>query len=67
MARIALPMADVLAVAGTHDECREKLASFEGAADRLILGGAWIGPSPERITENQDAIIDGFRPPEASG
>ena len=62
MARIALPMADVLAVAGTPDECREKLASFEGVADRLILGGAWIGPSPERIAANQDAIIEGFRP-----
>jgi probable F420-dependent oxidoreductase len=62
MARIALPMADVLAVAGTPDECREKLASFEGVADRLILGGSWIGPSPERITANQDAIIEGFRP-----
>lgn len=62
MARLALPMAEVLAVAGTPDECRAKLAAFDGVVDRLILGGAWIGPRPDRIAANQRAIIDSFGP-----
>jgi probable F420-dependent oxidoreductase len=62
MVRLALPMADTLAVAGTPAECRDKLAAYEGVADRLILGGAWIGPPPERIAANQLAILETFGP-----
>jgi len=62
MARLALPMADVLAVYGTADECREKLAGFDGLVDRIILGGAWIGPSHERVMENHRAILESFAP-----
>jgi len=62
MVRLALPMAEVLAVAGTAGECREKIAAYEGVADRVILGGAWIGPSPERITANQHTILETFGP-----
>jgi probable F420-dependent oxidoreductase len=62
MVRLALPMAEVLAVAGTPDECREKLAAFEGVADRVILGGAWVGPSPQRIEANQRSIIESLAP-----
>lgn len=62
MVRLAMPMAETLAVAGTPDECRDKLAAYEGVADRVILGGAWIGPSPERIDANQRAILEGFGP-----
>jgi probable F420-dependent oxidoreductase len=49
LAREALPMVDDLAIAGTPEECRERVAAYEGVADRLILGGAWIGPDPERL------------------
>jgi len=62
MVRLALPMAEVLAVAGTPDECREKLAAYEGVADRIVLGGAWIGPSPDRIEANQRSIIESLAP-----
>src|SRR6185503_16741932 len=44
MTQIAGPMVDTLAIAGTSDECRERLAAFDGLVDRVILGGAWVGP-----------------------
>ena len=62
MVRLAMPMAETLAVAGTAAECREKIAAYEDVADRVILGGAWIGPTPERIAANQRAILETFGP-----
>jgi probable F420-dependent oxidoreductase len=62
MTEIALPMVDTLAVAGTEDECRERLAGFEGLVDRVILGGAWVGPSVDRLLENHRAIVATFAP-----
>lgn len=62
MVRLAMPMAETLAVAGTAGECREKIAAYDGVADRVILGGAWIGPPPERIAANQRAILERFGP-----
>jgi probable F420-dependent oxidoreductase len=62
MTEVALPMVGALAVAGTPDECRERLAAFEGLADRVILGGAWVGPSAERIAENHRLILETFAP-----
>lgn len=63
LTREALPMVDDLAIAGTAAECRERVAAFEGAADRVILGGAWVGPSPERILQNHRAILEAFSAP----
>jgi probable F420-dependent oxidoreductase len=62
MADIALPMVDDLAVAGTAAECRERISAFEGVADRVILGGSWVGPDPERLMANHRAIVEGFAP-----
>ncbi len=62
LAREALPMVDDLAVAGTPEECREKVLAFDGAADRLILGGAWVGPDPARLMENHRLIVETFGP-----
>lgn len=62
MIEVALPMVDQLAVAGTASECRDRLATYEGVADRLILGGAWVGPSPERLLANHRAIVEQFAP-----
>jgi probable F420-dependent oxidoreductase len=62
MAEIALPMVDTLAIAGSAEECRERLAAFEGVADRIILGGAWIGAAEERILDNHRAIMETFAP-----
>jgi hypothetical protein len=52
----------VLAVAGTPGECREKIAAYDGVADRVVLGGAWIGPRPDRIEANQRSIIESLAP-----
>ncbi len=62
MIEIALPMVDTLAVAGTPDEVRERVAAYDGVADRLILGSAWIGPSPERIRESYELLLETFAP-----
>jgi probable F420-dependent oxidoreductase len=62
MTDIALPMVDALAIAGTPDDCREGVAAYEGLADRMILGGAWVGPSEERLVQNHRAILETFAP-----
>src|SRR5437762_1191766 len=62
MAEVALPMVDTLAVAGPPDECRERVEGFADAADRIILGGTWIGPAAERISQNHQAIMETFAP-----
>jgi probable F420-dependent oxidoreductase len=61
LASVASPMVDAFAVAGDPDECRERIAAFDGLVDRVILGGAWVG-APDRLAENHQAIIDTFAP-----
>ena len=61
MAELATPMVDTFAITGTEDECREGLAAFDGVVDRLILGGAWVGP-PEVVEENYRRVLTTFRP-----
>src|SRR5207249_10115573 len=60
MQRLALPMVDTLAAAGTRDEVREKVASFEAVADRVILGGSWVSASPDRAHENFELLLEAF-------
>jgi len=62
MAELALPMVDDLAIAGDADECRERLAAYSGAADRVVLGGAWVGPSPDRVADNYRRILETLGP-----
>jgi probable F420-dependent oxidoreductase len=62
MARIALPMVDTYAIAGPEEECRERLLAFDGVVDRLLLGGAWVGPDRETIAQNYRRILHTFRP-----
>ncbi len=62
MATIALPLVDRLAVAGTAEECVQRVADFEEVADRVILGGAWVGLSERRLVDNHQAIIEAFAP-----
>jgi alkanesulfonate monooxygenase SsuD/methylene tetrahydromethanopterin reductase-like flavin-dependent oxidoreductase (luciferase family) len=62
LAEIALPMVDTLAIAGSAEECRDRMAAFEGVADRIILGGSWIGAAEERIRDNHRAILETFAP-----
>jgi probable F420-dependent oxidoreductase len=59
LADIALPMVDTFAVTGDTEECRARVAAYEGLVDRVILGGAWVGPQ-DRLAENHRAIIRAF-------
>ena len=62
MIDLALPMAGILSLAGTPEEVRARVKKFDGVADRLILGGAWVGTSPERARANHDLLIETFSP-----
>lgn len=62
LARLAMPMVDTFALAGTPDEARERLSAYEGLVDRVLLGSAWVGPSPDRIREGHRLLLDTFRP-----
>jgi probable F420-dependent oxidoreductase len=61
LAEVAMPMVDTFAVAGDPDECRERIAAFGELADRVILGGAWVG-AQDRVAQNHQAILDTFAP-----
>lgn len=67
MIELALPMVGALAVAGRPDECRERLGAYEGLVDRIILGGAWVGPSEERLLENHRLLLQTFAPEPSGG
>ena len=60
LAQEALPLVDDLAIAGTPDEVAAKVAAFEGVADRMILGGSWVGPDPVRIEANHRLMMQTF-------
>jgi probable F420-dependent oxidoreductase len=62
LAELSMPMVDTFAIAGPPDECRDRLAAFDGLVDRIILGGAWIGPDQRAIGENFRRILDTFSP-----
>jgi probable F420-dependent oxidoreductase len=62
MAEIAMPMVDTYAIAGPEEECRARLSEFDGLVDRILLGGAWVGPDPQAIADNYRRILETFRP-----
>jgi probable F420-dependent oxidoreductase len=62
LAEIALPMVDTLAVAGSAEECRTRVAAFAGLVDRIILGGAWVGPDEAGVASNARAVAEAFAP-----
>jgi probable F420-dependent oxidoreductase len=53
-------MLDVMAVAGTPDECRSALAERAPSADRLLLGAPVVATDENRIRKYHDAILDTF-------
>jgi probable F420-dependent oxidoreductase len=59
LADVALPMVDTFAIAGDPDECRAGVDAYQGLVDRVILGGAWVGPQ-DSVAENHRAIIETF-------
>ncbi len=62
MADIAMSMVDTYAITGSPDECREQLRAYDGLVDRIILGGAWVGPSRDAVIEGYRRILTTFRP-----
>jgi hypothetical protein len=60
MTKLAMPMVGTLAAAGTAEQAREHVEAFEGVADRVILGGAWIGRTPERARESFELLLKTF-------
>jgi probable F420-dependent oxidoreductase len=60
LATLALPAVDTYAIAGTPDDVRARLEAYEGLVDRVILGGAWVGPSAERLRESFGLLLEVF-------
>jgi probable F420-dependent oxidoreductase len=61
LVELALPMVDTFAITGSEEECREGLAAFDGLVDRVVLGGAWVGPQ-DAVAENYGRVLETFRP-----
>ncbi|MFP5298985.1 MAG: LLM class flavin-dependent oxidoreductase [Actinomycetota bacterium] len=55
-------MCDAIACAGPADEVKDKVKQWHGVADRLMVAGPWYGPSPARLMENYQALVETFGP-----
>jgi probable F420-dependent oxidoreductase len=53
-------LCDAIAVAGSPDEVRDRVKAWDGIADRLMVAGPWWGPSPGRLMENYQALVETF-------
>jgi probable F420-dependent oxidoreductase len=53
-------LCDEIAVAGPAEEVKDRVARWESVADRLIVAGPWYGPSPARMMENYQALVETF-------
>lgn len=53
-------LCDAIAVAGSPDEARDRVQQWDGIADRLMVAGPWWGPSPGRMMENYQALVETF-------
>jgi probable F420-dependent oxidoreductase len=53
-------LCDAIAVAGPPDEVRDRVKAWDGIADRLMVSGPWWGPSPGRMMENYQALVETF-------
>ncbi|MGI8773904.1 MAG: TIGR03617 family F420-dependent LLM class oxidoreductase [Actinomycetota bacterium] len=53
-------LCDAIAVAGPPEEVRDRVKQWEGVADRLMVAGPWYGPSPQRLMENYQALVETF-------
>jgi probable F420-dependent oxidoreductase len=53
-------MLDTMAVAGTPQECRERLAERAASVERVLLGAPVVATDPGRIREYHDALVETF-------
>lgn len=60
IAGVSDQMVDLIAVAGTADECREALSRYEGLVDEVKFYSPSFGLSREEILANHEAILKTF-------
>ena len=53
-------LADEIACAGSADDVREKVKTWEGIADRVLVAGPWYSVRSERMLENYQALVETF-------
>jgi probable F420-dependent oxidoreductase len=53
-------MLDQMAVAGTPQDCRERVRERAASVDRLLLGAPAVATDPGRMREYHDAIVETF-------
>jgi probable F420-dependent oxidoreductase len=53
-------LCDAIAVTGSADEVVERVAAWDGVADRVIVSGPWFGVDPARSKDNHEALIEAF-------
>lgn len=53
-------MVEAIAITGTPDDCRAKLARWEGLLDTPLLYAPSVGVAPERLAENNRLIVETF-------
>jgi probable F420-dependent oxidoreductase len=56
-------LCDAIAVAGPVSEVIDRVAAWDGVADRLMVAGPWYGPSAGRMMENYQAMVEAFGAP----
>jgi probable F420-dependent oxidoreductase len=56
-------MLDAMAVAGTPDECRERVAERAASADRLLLGAPVVATDAGLVRQYHDALVNAFARP----
>jgi probable F420-dependent oxidoreductase len=54
-------LVDEIAIAGTPDEARDRLAQWNGLCEEVLFYAPAVGVPPERVRANNDAILDVFR------
>lgn len=53
-------LCDAIAATGRAEEVRDRVRAWDGVADRLMVAGPWYGPSPGRMMENYQALVETF-------
>jgi probable F420-dependent oxidoreductase len=53
-------LCDAIACAGPADEVKDKVQAWAGIADRLMVSGPWYGPTPVRLMENYQSLVETF-------
>lgn len=58
-------LCDAIAIAGRIEDVKDRVREWEGVADRAMVSGPWYGPSPQRVMENYQALVEVFGTPKS--